>query len=48
MAILRPASQLNSDDLPTFGRPTITTFGSDILITNKPVWRCRNPGSGVA
>src|SRR4051812_9247653 len=27
MAIRRPASQLNSEDLPTFGRPTITTLG---------------------
>src|SRR5207244_1609279 len=27
MAIRRPASQLNSDDLPTFGRPTIATRG---------------------
>src|SRR5688572_8405188 len=28
MLILRPASQLKSDDLPTFGRPTIATIGS--------------------
>ena len=27
MLIRRPASQLNSDDLPTFGRPTIATIG---------------------
>src|SRR5579875_3986396 len=27
MAMRRPASQLNSDDLPTFGRPTIATRG---------------------
>ena len=32
MAILRPASQLKSDDLPTLGRPTITTLGSAIAI----------------
>jgi hypothetical protein len=29
MLIRRPTSQLNSDDLPTFGRPTIATRGSD-------------------
>src|SRR5262245_20156196 len=28
MLIRRPASQLNSDDLPTFGRPTMATIGS--------------------
>src|SRR5438046_2685691 len=27
MAMRRPASQLNRDDLPTFGRPTIATTG---------------------
>ena len=32
IAILRPASQLNSEDLPTLGRPTITTLGSAISI----------------
>ena len=26
MAIFRPASRLNSVDLPTFGRPTMATF----------------------
>src|SRR5262245_41546193 len=30
MLIRRPASQLNSDDLPTFGRPTIATIGRSI------------------
>src|SRR5262249_40381695 len=30
---LRPASQLNSEDLPTFGRPTITTLESAIAIS---------------
>ena len=34
MAIRRPASQLNRDDLPTFGRPTITTLGN--AMTNTP------------
>src|SRR5436309_4525647 len=28
MAMRLPASQLNSDDLPTFGRPTIATTGT--------------------
>jgi hypothetical protein len=28
MAICRPASQLNNEDLPTFGRPTMATFGN--------------------
>src|SRR5882724_9282711 len=27
MAIFRPTRRLNSADLPTFGRPTIATFG---------------------
>src|SRR5260221_137206 len=27
MAMRRPASQLNSDDLPTLGRPTMATLG---------------------
>src|SRR3954447_20796291 len=27
MLIRRPASQLNRDDLPTFGRPTMATMG---------------------
>jgi hypothetical protein len=35
MAILRPASQLSSEDLPTFGRPTITTLGS--AMTENPL-----------
>src|SRR6188474_943049 len=30
MLIRRPASQLKSDDLPTFGRPTIATIGRAI------------------
>src|SRR5262249_21965191 len=29
MAMRRPASQLNSDDLPTLGRPTMATTGRD-------------------
>ena len=33
MAILRPASQFNSEDLPTLGRPTITTLGSAMTVT---------------
>src|SRR5215472_6301806 len=28
MAMRRPASQLNSDDLPTLGRPTMATTGT--------------------
>src|SRR5271165_2515805 len=28
MAMRRPASQLNSDDLPTLGRPTMVTIGT--------------------
>src|SRR5438445_12488914 len=31
MLIRRPASQLKSDDLPTFGRPTIATSGIDTV-----------------
>src|SRR5438128_507365 len=31
MAIRRPASQLNSDDLPTLGRPTMATTGTDTV-----------------
>src|SRR5438093_5540959 len=30
MAMRRPASQLNSDDLPTLGRPTMATCGRDM------------------
>ena len=33
MAIRRPASQLKTDDLPTLGRPTITTLESAMSIT---------------
>ena len=29
MAMRRPASQLNSEDLPTLGRPTMATTGED-------------------
>src|SRR5262245_40032808 len=29
MAMRRPASQLNSEDLPTLGRPTMATTGRD-------------------
>src|SRR5205823_2500042 len=42
MAMRRPAKALNSDDLPTLGRPTITTagtvtFGSSLWVYyNKP------------
>jgi hypothetical protein len=32
MAMRRPASQLNSDDLPTLGRPTIATTGTATMI----------------
>src|SRR5437764_6710271 len=35
MLIRRPASQLNSDDLPTFGRPTIATVGRDTGAASK-------------
>ena len=28
MLIRRPTSQLNSDDFPTFGRPTMATTGN--------------------
>src|SRR5438132_4660684 len=35
MAMRRPASQLNSEDLPTFGRPTMATTGTD---TTPPRW----------
>jgi hypothetical protein len=44
MAILRPAIQLKRDDLPTFGRPTITTLGSAIAITHLLVWRRDDAG----
>src|SRR5882757_284270 len=36
MLIRRPASQLNSDDLPTFGRPTMATTGSGIRFGPSP------------
>src|SRR5437764_7426187 len=35
IAMRRPASQLNSDDLPTFGRPTIATIGSATTKTSE-------------
>src|SRR5436190_23054044 len=32
IAIRRPASQLNSDDFPTLGRPTIATRGTGMVV----------------
>src|SRR5208337_1710333 len=34
IAILRPASQFRSEDLPTLGRPTITTLGKAMPLTS--------------
>src|SRR5208282_1072521 len=34
IAMRRPASQLNNDDLPTFGRPTIATWGIGMGLLN--------------
>ena len=38
MAMRRPASQLNSDDLPTLGRPTMATTGT--VTSRTSVFRC--------
>src|SRR4051812_10040903 len=38
MLIRRLASQLNSDDLPTFGRPTIATTGRDTEDLGRREW----------
>src|SRR2546430_15149234 len=50
MAMRRPLNQLNSDDLPTLGRPTIATCGKDMqLILANEMHRSgirKNSGTG--
>src|SRR5262245_18464062 len=49
MLIRRPTSQLNSDDLPTFGRPTIATTGNGMQELREGRWydRARQGPAGV-
>src|ERR1022692_476500 len=46
MEMRRPASQLNSDDLPTLGRPTIATWGTATRISFAFLGRQRQRGIG--
>src|SRR5437899_1634949 len=42
-----PVSRLKSVDLPTLGRPTITSDGSVLVMEQEPRDTCRNPASNV-